>query len=107
MANISDATSAYMNAVKQMQANALDSKPADSAVPAGGPSFGDILKQSTQGAIDAQHKSEQTAAAAVLGKADMTDVLQAVNDAELALNTVLAVRDRVVQAYEQVLRTPI
>ena len=42
-----------------------------------------------------------------LGQADMTDVLQAVNDAEIALNTVLAVRDRVVQAYQEIMRTPI
>ena len=72
-----------------------------------GPSFGDILKQSVSSAIDAQHKSEKVSAAAVMGKADMTDVLQAVNDAELALNTVLAVRDRVVQAYQQIMRTTI
>jgi flagellar hook-basal body complex protein FliE len=72
-----------------------------------GPSFGDILKQSLQGAIDAQHKSEQVSAASLVGKADMTEVLQAVNNAQLALNTVLAVRDRLVQAYEQIMRTSI
>lgn len=73
----------------------------------GQPSFGDILKQSISGAIDAQKTSEKVSAAAVLGKADMTEVLKAVNDAELALNTVLAVRDRVVQAYQQIMRTTI
>ncbi len=73
----------------------------------GAPSFSDILKESISGAIDAQKTSEKVSAAAVLGKADMTDVLKAVNDAELALNTVLAVRDRVVQAYQQIMRTTI
>ena len=105
MANINDATSAYLNTLKQMQ-GLSGADAGKTALPAGAPSFGDILKQSAQGAIDAQHKSEQTAAASLMGKADMTDVLQAVNDAELALNTVLAVRDRVVQAYEQIMRTP-
>lgn len=105
MTNINQAAGAYMNALKQLQGT--DPAQQTGALPAGAPSFGEILKQSTQSAIDAQHKSEQTAAAALLGNADMTDVLQAVNDAELALNTVLAVRDRVVQAYEQVMRTPI
>ncbi|MFH1157645.1 MAG: flagellar hook-basal body complex protein FliE [Pseudomonadota bacterium] len=72
-----------------------------------GPSFVDVLKQSAQSAIDAQRKSEKVSAAALAGKADATDLLQAVTDAEIALNTVLAVRDKVVQAYEQIMRTPI
>ena len=58
-----------------------------------------------QSAIDAQHTSEKTAAASLVGKADMTEVLQAVNSAEVALNTVIAVRDRVVNAYEEIMRT--
>lgn len=99
MTSINQATSAYANVMNQTSG-------ADAAKPSSGPSFGDVLKSSISSAIDAQHKSEQVSAAAVTGKANMTDVLQAVNDAELALNTVLAIRDRVVQAYEQVLRTP-
>lgn len=77
------------------------------AVDAGGPSFGDVLKTSLQSAITAQHTSEKVSAASLVGKADMTEVLQAVNNAEVALNTVLAVRDRVVQAYESIMRTTI
>lgn len=107
MANITDATSAYMNTIKQLQGDAVSTPGKTNDVASGMPSFGEILKQSGQSAIDAQHKSEQVAAASLLGNADMTDVLQAVNDAEMALNTVLAVRDRVVQAYQEIMRTPI
>ena len=106
MANINDATSAYTNALKQLQ-NAQEAQGGTSKKADGIPSFGEILKQSGQAAIDAQHRSEETAAKSLLGQADMTDVLQAVNDAETALNTVLAVRDRVVQAYQEIMRTPI
>lgn len=105
MVNINDAAGAYTNALKQLQGSETDKTAAQKA--AGGPSFGAVLEESIKTSIDAQHKSEQTAAKAVIGKADMTEVLQAVNDAEIALNTVLAVRDRVVQAYETVMRTPI
>lgn len=73
----------------------------------GGVSFTDILKQSLGSAVDAQHKSEQVSAQAVLGKASMTDVLQATNSAEIALNTVLAVRDRLVQAWQEIMRSQI
>ena len=108
MANINDAASAYLNTLKQVQGGSAASDIAKgNALPAGAPSFGEVLKQSAEAAIDAQHRSEKTAAASLLGKADMTEVLQAVNDAEVALNTVLAVRDRVVQAYHEIMRTPI
>lgn len=99
MANINEATSAYSNALNQLK------KPA--GVEGGDSSaFGDMLKQSLQGAVEAQHRSEKISGAALSGKADMTDVLQAVTNAEMALNTVLAIRDKAVQAYESVMRTP-
>lgn len=102
MANISPAANAYLNALKQAKGLTGEGQQ-----PVAGPSFGDVLKNSVQSAIDAQRVSEQTSAKALVGKADMTEVLQAVTNAEMALNTVLAVRDRVVQAYEQVMRTSI
>lgn len=101
MANITDATNAYSAALTQLKKVSGDSAPVE------GGSFGDLLKHSLTASIDAQKKSEQVSAAALAGKADMTDVLQAITEAEMALNTVLAVRDRVVQAYDQIMRTQI
>jgi flagellar hook-basal body complex protein FliE len=102
MANITEATTAYSNALNQLKKAANPEDGGESS----GAAFGDLLKQSLQTAVETQHKSEKVSGAALAGKADMTDVLQAVTDAEVALNTVLAVRDKVVQAYEQVMRTP-
>jgi flagellar hook-basal body complex protein FliE len=102
MANINDVSKAYANTLKQGAGMDPRAAAADA-----GPSFGDVLKSSLQSAVTAQHKSEQVSAQAVIGKANMTDVLQAVTEAEVALNTVLAVRDRVVQAYQEIMRTPI
>lgn len=104
MANINEATSAYSNALNQLKkAAGPDMGVSDTSSAS---VFGDMLKQSLQTAVEAQHKSEKISGQALAGKADMTDVLQAVTDAEMALNTVLAVRDKVVQAYEAVMRTP-
>ena len=72
-----------------------------------GPSFGDLLKTATQGTIDAQKTSETASANAVLGKADLTDVVAAVNNAEVSLNMFLAVRDKMLDAYNQIQRTQI
>ena len=102
MANAIDASKAYLSTMKAAQGNEVTA-----VTDANAPSFGDVLKQSLTSAMDAQHNSEKVSANALVGKADMTDVMQALNNAEMALNTVLAVRDRVVQAYDQIMRTSI
>ena len=73
----------------------------------GGPTFGQMLEGTLQGAIDSQYKSEAMTKAAISGKADMSDVISAVTQADLTLNTVVAIRDRVVAAYNQIMRMPI
>jgi len=45
--------------------------------------------------------------AAIAGKTDLSSVIAAVANAELTLQTVVAVRDRMVQAYQEVMRMPI
>lgn len=72
-----------------------------------GPNFADVLKNTIRDTVEAQRNSERVSAAAVAGKANITDVLQAVTEAEMSLSTVLAVRDRVIRAYEEVMRSPI
>jgi flagellar hook-basal body complex protein FliE len=99
MANITQATNAYSSAIQQAKGLGGATDAADSGA------FGEMVKQSLQSAVDMQHKSEKISGQALAGKADMTDVLQAVTQAELALNTVLAVRDKVVQAYKDVMST--
>ena len=105
MANIAQAANAYsataLNAVNKV---AGAGSPTDNA---GSSAFGDLVKQGLQNAVDLQHKSETISGKALAGKADMTDLLQATTDAQLALNTVLAVRDKVVQAYNSIMSTQI
>lgn len=72
-----------------------------------GPSFGDILKTATQGVIDSQKASEKVSTEAVVGKADLNDVVNAVNNAEMSLNMFLAIRDKMVEAYDKISRTQI
>ena len=72
-----------------------------------GPSFGDMLKSATQTTIEAQKTSEKASADAVLGKADLTDVVNAVNNAEVTLNMFLSVRDKMMEAYNKIQQTQI
>jgi flagellar hook-basal body complex protein FliE len=72
-----------------------------------GPGFGDVLKDTVVKAIDTLHQGEKASAAAVAGKADLTDVVQAVNGAEFTLETVVAVRDKMLAAYDKIMQMPI
>jgi flagellar hook-basal body complex protein FliE len=72
-----------------------------------GPSFAKFVKDATATGIEQLHKSEQVSAAAVVGKADLTEVITAVTNAELTLQTATSGRDKVVQAYQEILRMPI
>ena len=51
--------------------------------------------------------AEAQAAAVAAGKADVVDVVTAVAESEAAIETLVAVRDRVIQAYEEIMRMPV
>jgi len=72
-----------------------------------GGDFGAMLGQALQGALQTGQAAEQQAARAVAGQADLTQVVQAVSRAELTLQTATAIRDRVVQAYQDIMKMPI
>lgn len=73
----------------------------------GRPSFGDVLKSSILDSIDTIKGGERMSAKAVTGEASLPEVVQAVNAAELTLSTVVAVRDRLINAYQEIMRMPI
>lgn len=95
----------------QAYANALSGKTAPGTEAPGGeaagPSFADVVKDVVEQTVDASHKSEQMAVKAAAGKAELVDVITAVNAAEITLESVMAVRDQVIQAYQDIVRMPI
>ncbi len=77
------------------------------AVQPPGQDFASLLTQSLGGAIDAGQQAEAQSLQAISGHADVTKVVAAVSRAQLALQTTVAVRDRVLQAYQDVIKMPI
>ena len=71
------------------------------------PGFSDFLLGAIQDSISTIRKGEQAATQQVQGKASLVDVVQSVNSAEIALDTVVAVRDKVVAAYQSIMNMPI
>lgn len=74
---------------------------------AGGTDFAAALSSALQGVVDTGHDADAKSMQAVVGGGNLTDLVMAVNKAELALQTTVAIRDRVVQAYQEILRMPI
>lgn len=70
-------------------------------------SFADFVEEGLDRFVSSQQKAEQLSKDAAVGKADINDVILAVQDADVMLNTVVAIRDRVVQAYQDILRMAI
>jgi flagellar hook-basal body complex protein FliE len=82
----------------------------ESAAQAGatsGTGFGDFLTSAIKDAVGNMKAGEQAASQQAAGKGDIVDVVNAVNKAELTLDTVVAVRDKVIQAYQSIMQMPI
>jgi flagellar hook-basal body complex protein FliE len=73
------------------------------AVKGTGSGFADLLKSALTDAIQTQKTGEAASLQAATGKSDINSVVSAVNNAELTLQTVLAVRDKVVAAYTEIM----
>jgi flagellar hook-basal body complex protein FliE len=85
----------------------LGGSAATGAAQGAGSSFGDFLTGAMKDAIGTMKAGEQAAAQQAAGKGDMINVVNAVNQAELTLDTVVAVRDKVIQAYQSIMQMPI
>ncbi|HTW25735.1 MAG TPA: flagellar hook-basal body complex protein FliE [Acetobacteraceae bacterium] len=75
--------------------------------PGSAPSFGGALERAMQGVIDDGNQADAQSMQAVAGQGNLTEVVTAVSRAELALQTTVAIRDRVVQAYQDIMRMSI
>jgi flagellar hook-basal body complex protein FliE len=69
--------------------------------------FGAMVEKAFVQAEQATRTAEVTGMAAAAGRADIVDVVTAIAAAESTLETVIAVRDQVIQAYQEIMRMPI
>ncbi len=100
-ATLSPALAAYAKAAERV------GNPAEAAGAMPAQSFAAVLEQTLGQAVDAGRRGELTATQAASGAAALQDVVEAVNAAELSLQAVVAVRDRLIAAYQEVMRMPI
>lgn len=69
--------------------------------------FAKVVSEALGDTANALKAAEETSAAAMSGKASIQEVVESVMHAERQLQTVLAIRDKVVAAYQELSRTTI
>jgi flagellar hook-basal body complex protein FliE len=69
--------------------------------------FGAMLKDAIGSVAEVSRKSDAQVQAVAAGKANVVDVVAAVAETEVAVGALVAVRDKVIQAYEEIMRMPI
>jgi flagellar hook-basal body complex protein FliE len=69
--------------------------------------FGDLVKNAMNEVMQSSRHAETQMKAQVQGKAELLDVVTAISSAEASLETVMAVRDQVISAYQEIMRMPI
>jgi flagellar hook-basal body complex protein FliE len=81
--------------------------PSAAAAPAEGPSFGQALAQVVGSAVDTLQTGEAVAIQGVEGAAAPMKVVESVMAAQRSLQSVLAIRDKAVSAYQEIARMAI
>jgi flagellar hook-basal body complex protein FliE len=73
----------------------------------GGPSFGDLLKDVIGDVVDGGRKADAQTASMASGKANVMDVVTAVAETDVKVSTLVSVRDKVISAYEDIMKMAI
>ena len=102
MASPTIAANAYASLARMMETGG-GAKPSD----AGGQSFGALLKDAIGSVLETGRKSDAQTVAMASGKANVMDVVTAVAETDVAVSTLVSVRDKVISAYEDIMKMAI
>jgi len=101
MINIPTMVITPQSAVQAYSPNAIQSSSL------GGDSFSASLEQAMEQAVEVGHTADKQSMKAISGDGNLTEVVTALSRAQLTLATVTTVRDKVVQAYQDIMKMPI
>jgi len=101
---MASAAAAYARQAQQIKSGG-PALPTPDVEEAGG--FADLLKDAVREAAAVSYRSETMSLKAAAGQADVNDVVTAIAEAEVTLQAVTTVRDRVIQAYQDIAKMPI
>lgn len=99
---INAVTSAYTNASRL-----LSDKGPLAGAQSDGQDFAKLVAGGMQSVIDAGAVSDKLSMGLVNGQSNVVDVVTAISQTELAMESMVAIRDKVISAYEEIMRMPI
>jgi len=106
ISNFGQAVNAYNQATKMGgEADGLATETDEAA--SNTPRFADLLSEGLSDARKTGYQGEITATEALSNKTELHELVTAVSNAELTLNTVIAVRDRIISAYQDIIKMPV
>jgi flagellar hook-basal body complex protein FliE len=100
LSKVSNAVAAYAQAAEALKQSSAAPKADDSG-------FAAMITDALGDVGATVARGEAVSLRAVANQADLNEVVAAVTDAEMALQSVIAVRDRVIQAYNDIIKMPI
>lgn len=68
--------------------------------------FADLVRSAIDEAVKIGERSEHLTIQGINDRADVSQVVSAVAEAEVTLQTVVTVRDKVIEAYKEIIRMP-
>lgn len=105
--SLQSAVNAYNRAGNLYQNERLGSASPQSNNNVGNDVFSGIVKDSVGNVADTLRQAESVATQSLVKQADITDVVTAISDAELTLQTMVSIRDRMVSSLQEIMRMPI
>ncbi|MCB9964345.1 MAG: flagellar hook-basal body complex protein FliE [Rhodospirillales bacterium] len=105
-----NAANAYKTIARQVQGVAggdSDDTGSASGTQSGGGDFMGMVKKAAQSSLETLKQGEVASAKAITGETTLPELIQAVSAAEMTLQTTMAVRDRMISAYQEIMRMPI
>lgn len=102
VARVAEALAAYSNTAARGAGAGMEAR---EALP--GNSFAEMVRDMVGETVEANRSAEQLSAQALVGQADINDVVLAVGNAEVGLQAVIGIRDKMIQAYQDIMRMPI
>jgi flagellar hook-basal body complex protein FliE len=105
---INQAANAYRNAMKSFGGvGGEDSVSLGDESKIKGPSFEQMVSDGLEGALSSIKKTESVTTQALANKAPLNELVTSITNTELTLQTVVAIRDRVISAYQDIIKMPI
>ena len=105
--SLSQALNAYQSAQRTANSGGTSEADALGSAQSAGSGFWQVLEKNVNDAVNAQYRGEAAGVASLSNKVSPTDLSIAINNAELTLRTITSIRDRVISAYQDIIKMPV